>query len=108
MAPPEKNPITDLGKAAFSNINPTDIAKVVLTLDDAAASLLKSFGQGQAMADLLRGNMAEAVTEVRKLGGDIEEVLKIQKGAAESLGRNIALSDTTTKDLYESDWSGSW
>jgi hypothetical protein len=100
MAPPEKNPITDLGKAAFSNINPTDIAKVVLTLDDAAASLLKSFGQGQAMADLLRGNMAEAVTEVRKLGGDIEEVLKIQKGAAESLGRNIALSDTTTKDLY--------
>ena len=92
--------IKGLGEALGSNFDPIAIAKVVLTLDNAASEMLKKFGQGQAMSDLLRGSMAEAVTSVRKLGGDIADVLATQKEASEKLGRNIVLSETTTKDLY--------
>jgi hypothetical protein len=92
--------IRGLGDAIGSNFDPIAIAKVVLTLDNASSEMLKKFGQGQAMADLLRGSMADAVTSVRKLGGDIADVLATQKDASEALGRNIVFSETTTKDLY--------
>ena len=89
-----------LGETLASNFNPEAIAKVVLTLDDAASQMLHQFGQGQAMADILRSSMAESVTSVRKLGGDIKDVLETQKQAADALGRNVVLSDKTTEDLY--------
>ena len=104
---PDKTPedkstggIKGLGDALESNFNPERIAKIVLTLDNAATEMLKQFGQGQAMADLLRGSMADSVTSVRKLGGDIADVLKTQQEASAALGRNVALSEETTKDLY--------
>ena len=89
-----------LEDAVFSNINPKAIAEVVVTLDNAASQMLKQFGQGQAMADILRMSMSESVTSVRKLGGDIEDVLKIQQEASKELGRNVVLTEETTKDLY--------
>jgi hypothetical protein len=92
--------IKGVGDILNSNFNPIEIAKVVVTLDNAATEMLKKFGQGQAMADLLRGSMADSVTSVRKLGGDIADVLATQKAASDALGRNIVLSETTTKDLY--------
>jgi hypothetical protein len=84
----------------FSNINPKAIAEIVVTLDNAASQMLRQFGQGQAMADILRISMSESVTSVRKLGGDIENVLAIQKDAAVELGRNVVLTEESTKDLY--------
>jgi hypothetical protein len=45
-------------------------------------------------------SMAESVTSVRKLGGDIVDVLKIQQEASKELGRNVVLTEETTKDLY--------
>jgi hypothetical protein len=83
-----------------TNFDPKAIAEVVVTLDNAASQMLKQFGQGQAMSDILRMSMSESVTSVRKLGGDIADVLKIQQEAAEELGRNVTLTEETTKDLY--------
>jgi hypothetical protein len=89
-----------LGQAVWSNFSPEEIAKVVITLDNAASSMLKQFGQGQAMADILRSSMATAVTDVRRLGGDIADVLKTQQDASSALGRNVILSNEASKDLY--------
>jgi hypothetical protein len=89
-----------LEDAITSNFNPTKIAEIVVTLDNASREMLKQFGQGQAMADLLRASMADSVTSVRKLGGDIADVLKVQNDASRELGRNVVLTDETTKDLY--------
>ena len=75
-----------LAESIGSNFSPKAIAEVVVTLDNAASQMLKQFGQGQAMADILRMSMSESVTSVRKLGGDIENVLAIQKEAAIELG----------------------
>jgi hypothetical protein len=89
-----------LGEALASNFNPESIAQIVLTLDAAASQMLHQFGQGQAMSDILRKSMAESVTDVRKLGGDIADVLKTQQEASLALGRNVILSNKTTEDLY--------
>lgn len=100
VTPAPGEPTRGLGKAIESNFNPETIAKVVLTLDKASSEMLKSFGRGQEMADILRISMSNSVTEVRKLGGDIADVLATQKAASEALGRNVILSEKTTKDLY--------
>jgi hypothetical protein len=89
-----------LEDSILSNINPGKIAEILLTLDNAASQMLKQFGQGQAMADILRMSMSESVTSVRKLGGDVADVLKIQMEASRELGRNVVLTEETTKDLY--------
>ena len=98
--PGGKSPLDYAKKAVKSNIDPESIAKVVMTLDEASREMIKQFGQGQAMADILRSSMSDSVTSVRKLGGDIADVLKIQKDAAQELGRNVTLTEETTKDLY--------
>ena len=98
--PEDKSTSRGLDDAVLSNINPTKIAEIVLTLDEAASQMLKQFGQGQEMSDILRMSMAESVTSVRKLGGDIADVLKIQQEASKELGRNVVLTEETTKDLY--------
>lgn len=98
--PEGKSPLDYAKKAVESNFNPKAIAEVVVTLDNASREMLKQFGQGQAMADILRSSMSDSVTSVRKLGGDIADVLAVQKDAARELGRNVTLTEETTKDLY--------
>ena len=100
VTPEDKSTSRGLGDAIGSNFNPEAIAKIVLTLDEAASTMLKQFGQGQEMSDILRMSMAESVTSVRKLGGDVADVLKIQQEASKELGRNVVLTEETTKDLY--------
>ena len=95
-----KSPLDYAEKAVKSNFDPKAIAEVVVTLDEASREMIKQFGQGQAMADILRSSMADSVTSVRKLGGDIADVLKIQQEASKELGRNVVLTEETTKDLY--------
>lgn len=89
------------------SLNPTgkksfveNLTEVVVNLDTAASSVMKQFGQAQAMSDTIRKSMTESVTSVRKLGGDIDDVMKIQQAAATSLGRNVLLTQEATTSLY--------
>ena len=90
--------IKDIEKAVLSNFN--NIGQIMVKMDSAASEMLKQFGQGQEMAELLRASMSDSVTSVRRLGGDIADVLKVQKEASIELGRNVVLTEETTKDLY--------
>ena len=76
------------------------IQEVVFNLDEAASRMLKQFGQAQSMSDTIRKSMTESVTSVRKLGGDIDDVLKTQQQASAALGRNVLLTEETTTSLY--------
>ena len=76
------------------------IQEVVFNLDEAAARMMKQFGQAQTMSDTIRKSMTESVTSVRKLGGDIDDVLKTQQQASAALGRNVLLTEETTTSLY--------
>jgi len=90
--------VKDIEKAVFSNFN--NIGQIMVKMDSAASQMLKQFGQGQEMAELLRASMSDSVTSVRRLGGDIADVLAVQKDASKELGRNVVLTEETTKDLY--------
>jgi len=93
-------PDRDIQKSLASNLNPSDIKEIVINLDEAASRMLKQFGQAREMSDTVRKSMTESVTSVRKLGGDIDDVLKTQSQAAASLGRNVLITQETTTSLY--------
>jgi hypothetical protein len=93
-----KGIIDEFAKALRSNID--GIGAVIAKLDEGTSSLLKQFGVGQQMAQTLNATMADAVSNVRTLGGDIADVIKTQEEASRSLGRNVILSAEVNKDLY--------
>ena len=93
-----KGIINEFSKALESNI--TGIGAVIATLDEGTSSLLKQFGVGQQMAQTLNATMADAVSNVRTLGGDISDVIKTQQDASGALQRNVILSAEVNKDLY--------
>jgi hypothetical protein len=95
-----KGIIDEFGKALKSNFNKESIQEVIATLDEGASSLLKQFGLGQQMAQTLNATMADAVSNVRTLGGDIADVIKTQQDASKALQRNVILSAEVNKDLY--------
>ena len=95
-----KSILDEMGKALKSNFSAEAIGSVVEELDRGASLLLKQFGVGQEMAQTLRATMADAVSDVRALGGDIKDVIETQQKASEALGRNVVLSAEVNKDLY--------
>jgi hypothetical protein len=95
-----KGIIDEFGKALESNFNVNAIGKIIALLDEGSSLLLKQFGVGQQMAQTLNATMADAVSNVRTLGGDINDVITTQQKASEALGRNVILSAEVNKDLY--------
>jgi hypothetical protein len=95
-----KDILDSFGEALLSNFSTAAVGKVVAELDKGASTLLKQFGMGQEMAQTLRATMADAVTDVRTLGGDIADVIKTQQEASKALQRNVILSAEVNKDLY--------
>ena len=93
-----KGIIDEFAKALRSNID--GIGAVIAKLDEGTSSLLKQFGVGQQMAQTLNATMADAVSNVRTLGGDIADVITTQEKASAALGRNVILSAEVNKDLY--------
>ena len=92
--------LKSFGDALVSNFSVAAVGKVVAELDKGASSLLKQFGVGQEMAQALRATMADAVSNVRALGGDITQVIQTQEKASAALNRNVILSAEVNKDLY--------
>lgn len=95
-----KGIIDEFSKALESNISLSKIEEVIAKLDEGASTLLKQFGLGQQMAQTLNATMADAVSNVRTLGGDIKDVINTQQEASKALQRNVVLTAEVNKDLY--------
>jgi hypothetical protein len=95
-----KDIIDSFGDALVSNFSVGAVGKVVAELDKGASLLLKQFGVGQEMSQALRATMADAVSNVRALGGEISDVYKTQEDAAKALQRNVILAADVNKDLF--------
>lgn len=95
-----KGIIDEFGKALKSNFSLSAVEEVVAKLDEGSSTLLKQFGLGQQMAQTLNATMADAVSNVRTLGGDIQQVIDTQVEASKALQRNVILSAEVNKDLY--------
>lgn len=92
--------LSGIGKAVASNGLATEIAKAVVELDNSAVSIAKSFGQGRENVLSIKASMADAYISVVKLGGELENIVQIQKEASEALGRNLILSSDSYSKLY--------
>lgn len=95
-----KGIIDEFSKALKSNVLLSSVEEVVAKLDEGSSILLKQFGLGQQMAQTLNATMADAVSNVRTLGGDISDVINTQQEASKALQRNVVLSAEVNKDLY--------
>lgn len=95
-----KGIIDEFGKALKSNFSLSAVEEVVAKLDEGSSTLLKQFGLGQQMAQTLNATMADAVSNVRTLGGDIKDVINTQQEASKALQRNVVLTAEVNKDLY--------
>ena len=89
--------ITD---ALATNLRAGDIAAVIQEIDDKATTIVKSFGQGRENIVNLKAAMADAASEVERMGGSFDDIVEIQKKVAESLGRNLILTSSSYKDIY--------
>jgi len=89
-----------VGDAIKSNFDIKAIATVVKEVDDAAVGIAKSFGQGRENLLGIKQAMTDAVIGVTKLGGGFEDIARMQKGVAETLGRNVVLVSESYEKLY--------
>jgi hypothetical protein len=92
--------LSKVGKAMTDNLNTTVIAKTILDLDDAAVAVAKSFGQGRENVIGIKQAMADAYISVVGLGGELQDIQKIQTDVASSLGRNIVLASDSFEKLF--------
>jgi hypothetical protein len=87
-------------EALATNLRAGDIAKQIQEIDDKATTIVKSFGQGRENIVNLKAAMADAASEVERMGGSFDNIVSIQKDVAEALGRNLILTSSSYKDLY--------
>jgi hypothetical protein len=84
----------------MTNFNIKSIKEVIGDVDIKASQLIKTFGQGREQIVAIKAAMADAVTSVVALGGSFGEIYEIQKGIAETLGRNLILNSDSYEKLY--------
>jgi hypothetical protein len=83
-----------------ANFDMGNVIDAIEEVDIAATTLAKEFGQGRENVMTMKVAMADAVKESALFGKDIKEISELQKGIAESIGRNIILSTESYPKLF--------
>ena len=91
--------LSDEIKKAFT-FSLDDFINDILAVDKSAREVAKSFGQGSEFLQSIKESMADAVSDVTRLGGDWNKVVGMQKEYSTALGRSVVLSSDLYKDLY--------
>lgn len=76
------------------------IGPVIEDVDEKTHQLVHTFGAGEEMVLGIKKAITESVSEVQRLGGDFQDVVKIQESAANALNRNLLLLGDTTKEIF--------
>lgn len=79
------------------NFDTGEIYKKIVDVDEGARDVIKTFGTGAQNIKAIKDGLTDAVTEVNLLGGGFQDIVNIQVGVSEALGRNVVL----TSDAYE-------
>jgi hypothetical protein len=83
-----------------TNFMASQIDKTIKEYETSAVNVLKSFGTGRDRIVELKASMADAVTSVKLMGGELENVAAIAQGVGEALNRNIILTSQSYEKLY--------
>lgn len=69
-------------------------------VEDAAYGMAQQFGLGAQNIDLMRAGLADAASDVIRLGGQFKDVTDMQNSAYSKLGRSITLTSDGISELY--------
>jgi len=88
-------------KEVMSQMTTMDgLKKTILEVEEAAYGIAKNFSLGAQNIDLMRAGLADAASDIKRLGGEFQDVIDTQKAAYTSLGRNVTLTADGMKDLF--------
>ena len=76
------------------------LKETILEVEKAAYGLAQGFALGAQNIDLMRAGLADAASDIKRLGGSFQDVIDTQSAAFTKLGRNVTLSADGMKDLY--------
>jgi hypothetical protein len=83
-----------------TNFMASQIDKTIKEYETSAVNVLKSFGTGRDRIVELKASMADAVTSVKLMGGELSNVAEIAQGVGEALNRNLILTSQSYEKLY--------
>jgi hypothetical protein len=95
-----KKLMADFKEMMTSKTSPGGLFNIMKELDEGSSSIVKTFGQGKEAIEGMRASMAAAATSVELLGGNLSNVVAIQKEVATELGRNVVLNEKSYEGLY--------
>jgi hypothetical protein len=90
----------EIGEAFLSNIDAGKIAEKMAELEISGLKIAKTFGQGREQIVAIKTAMADANVSVALLGGNFQDIVKIQDTIGEKLKRNLIIMSETYADLY--------
>jgi hypothetical protein len=80
-----------------------DIGKIVdkiLDVDEKAREVVKTFGQGREFVEGIKKSLTDANEEVVRLGGNFQNIVDIQIGVSNALGRNLIMIEGSYDKLF--------
>jgi hypothetical protein len=88
-------------KEVLKNMTSADgLLKTIQEVEEAAYGMAQQFGLGAQNIDLMRAGLADAASDVKRLGGTFQDVVKMQESAYSNLGRSITLSSEGIEQLF--------
>lgn len=94
------NILNEIKSILKSNTSSSEISKVVDEMDRAYSSLAKTMGLGRESAQAIKASLGDAYSDVRMLGGEMSDIVSIQKGLVSALGTNVIGTKEIFKDIY--------
>lgn len=95
-----KKTFEELGEAFWSNMDPSNIKKILYDVDIAASQVMTTMGVSNQNLIAIKASMGDAATSVASLGGKFSDIVDIQNKAATTLGRNLILTSESYSKLY--------
>lgn len=97
---------TTFGSDTLKNVsaalkkNITGIQAMVEDIDKQFSSLAKTIGAGREQAFLLKQTLTEGLTEITRLGGSVESIVKQQEALFATFGTQLVLNKNATDELF--------
>lgn len=91
---------SDVAASFATNLSVDRWNEQIKVLEKAGVDLMKTFGTGRDRIVEMKQSMGDATKDVKLLGGEFSDVVKIAQDVGTSLNRNIILTKDSYADLY--------
>lgn len=90
----------EVGDALATWGDVSKIQTIMEQVDNQTSTIVKNFGLTRDNIVNLKSAMTDAVTQVTLLGGSFDDIVEIQKGVGQALGRNVILATEAYEKMF--------